>query len=1025
MSMKFYRLSILLHRIRNMFSVALLMYFAVSPLSGWSTPPAKHRVLLLNSYHPGYTWSDEIVKGVEDTFEKSTPPVELYVEYLDSKRMGTSVKHHKCFSELLKIKYAPGFFDAIITSDDNAYQYFLKIRNSMFPKTPMVFCGINNFNPLQLKGIKNVTGIIQRTNPHSVIRTAISQNPQLKHITVICDGTASGIGIQKEIEHALNLIKSKNQDIRINLLSGKNLSSEELLKALRKSSSDGIGIVGVWLRDRDGNYIPRQQMYADISKASPFPIYGVVETVSTDGFLGQRIQSSYNLGSEAANIVLEIMAGTPASAIPIDSKDVNQFVFDWKQMQRWKISKSSLPQGAILLNEPRTFYDIYYFYIWFGAFALLIQFVIISLLVVNIIHRRRLGRELSSSRRNMRQALDLMPHLMLTVDINDNVLMANKAAAELFHLTTADIVGKSLRKLNNPPKLTELLCNNKAVINNDEYITIPSITFKDKNGVEREYSITKTPFVMNGVSAALVCAADNTFRLQAEQERKKTEAMYKTLFESSAEGIIFYNAQTRHVTHCNSAACQMLNYSSEELLERTFEEIFSNEISVALFKPFCDSGRTTNENSNLSEVPAMRKDNTVIYVDLATNCIDFEGTTCVATFMTDVTERQKSAQELINEKERLNLAINSSKLGMWDWYINTNSTQVNATWLELIGITREEYSHEHGFLKQFIHPEDIQYVRHALSSHIKGKAPLYEAEFRLNRNFRKWIWLYIVGKVVETDSNGHPTRMIGFIQDITERKNIETELRRAKNRAEESDRLKSSFLANMSHEIRTPLNAIVGFSNLLTEKSLDDSDKREYIKLICTSSEQLLNIISDILDLSKIESGQMTLHNVNVDVRELLRNIYSIFEQRRIKDGKTSVKLRLQYEQNSEADVISVDQTRLTQIFTNLLSNSFKFTESGLIEFGYRNCEPEITFYVKDTGKGISYEKQNIIFDQFTQEDNTITRKYGGTGLGLSICKNLVTLMGGRIWIESAPGQGTIFYFTLPTGNHDKAKEVS
>lgn len=251
----------------------------------------------------------------------------------------------------------------------------------------------------------------------------------------------------------------------------------------------------------------------------------------------------------------------------------------------------------------------------------------------------------------------------------------------------------------------------------------------------------------------------------------------------------------------------------------------------------------------------------------------------------------------------------------------------------------------------------------------------------------------------------------GISFDISKVKETEHELIAAKEHAEESDRLKSAFLANMSHEIRTPLNSIIGFSELLRENDYDEEMKNSFISHIVTNGNNLLNIISDIVDISKMESGEITIRKSKIHVKNFLNEITSMHslkvEEKQLRFTSTC--------SFAETEVfILADKERLQQIFNNLISNAIKFTSEGYIEMGCRQVGDMVEFHVKDTGIGIPANYHEQIFDRFRQVETSITRKFGGNGLGLAISKNLVILMAGKIWVESEVGKGSTFYFTLP-----------
>jgi signal transduction histidine kinase len=253
--------------------------------------------------------------------------------------------------------------------------------------------------------------------------------------------------------------------------------------------------------------------------------------------------------------------------------------------------------------------------------------------------------------------------------------------------------------------------------------------------------------------------------------------------------------------------------------------------------------------------------------------------------------------------------------------------------------------------------------------------------------------------------------IVSMHEDVTFRVNAQSELVKAKEKAEESDRLKSAFLANMSHEIRTPMNGIMGFAELLKTPNLTGEKQQRYISIIEQSGVRMLNIINDLINISKLESGQMEVVYSELNVDDQFEFLYSFFEPEAKNKG---VDLLVRLPMPSSHALLISDQEKIYAVLTNLIKNAIKFTNTGTIEFGYEYKDEYFEFFVKDTGIGISPEKQKVIFERFIQADSSLTSEYEGSGLGLAIAKAYVEMLGGTIWVESEPGIGTQFYFTIP-----------
>jgi len=330
---------------------------------------------------------------------------------------------------------------------------------------------------------------------------------------------------------------------------------------------------------------------------------------------------------------------------------------------------------------------------------------------------------------------------------------------------------------------------------------------------------------------------------------------------------------------------------------------------------------------------------------------------------------------------------------------------------EWLGLSAEIVMDDIGRFYHQIASEDLKKKRQLEQKSIVSMSP-YFFEYRLMKGDQEvWLLENAMPRIYENQIVWD-----GIIVDITDRKQFEKELIKAKEHAEESDRLKSAFLANMSHEIRTPMNGIVGFLGFVEKDNLPAQKRQAYIGIIRSNVQQLLQLIGDIIDISKIDSHSLSLNHVTFDLNSLLDELEIFFQDFVLKRDKKLI-LILDRSQFVLPCIIQADPVRIRQVLSNLIGNAIKFTDMGYVRFGYHLTEQsdKLYFYVEDTGIGIPESKQEYIFERFRQLHNEKSKiLYGGTGLGLPISKNLVELMGGQIGVESKEDAGSIFYFTLP-----------
>ena len=390
--------------------------------------------------------------------------------------------------------------------------------------------------------------------------------------------------------------------------------------------------------------------------------------------------------------------------------------------------------------------------------------------------------------------------------------------------------------------------------------------------------------------------------------------------------------------------------------------------------------------------------------------------------------KEQGAQGLVQAVEKLIERVDASYvayagLNNWttalsgdalvDWNLRSGNIDAGRQWKEMLGYAQEDIDNSIVRWQRLVHPEDLRNLQSRIAQHAASRDRWFELECRLKGKDGAWRWFMIRGAVAARDAGGEPVRMLVLQRDISQIKAAEFALIAAKESAESANKARGAFLANMSHEIRTPMNGIIGMTELALDTNLD-AEQRHYLKTVKSSAESLLTIVNDILDFSKIEAGRMDVEAVSFLLHDVVLEAVRVVAMNAHRKG-----LELVVDIRPEVPARMVgDPTRLRQVVINLVGNAIKFTETGEVvvvvsvsSAGVRETELQVS--VRDTGIGVPAEKQQAIFDAFSQADVSTTRRYGGTGLGLAISAKLVQLMGGRIWLESVEGTGSVFHFTV------------
>jgi PAS domain S-box-containing protein len=527
------------------------------------------------------------------------------------------------------------------------------------------------------------------------------------------------------------------------------------------------------------------------------------------------------------------------------------------------------------------------------------------------------------------------------------------------------------------------------------------------------------------------------------------EMRYRRLFETAKDGILILDPITAKIVDANPFIVHLMGSTQADVIGKELWEI-------GLFRNRDESKQAFNDLKinryiRFDDMPLLRTNGENVEVEFVSNVYQVNNIDVIQCNIRDITERKQKDRALRENEQLLSKTQQIAKIGSYNYSFYNNEIKWSDEMYNIFGLQKTNFTLTAESFMDCIHPFDKSSILIWIRQTTLGNQQS-ELDFRIVKpdgNIRN---IYGTG-ILQIDKDGKPIQIIGSMQDITERKSAEKALKDkemhlqaqnaeilklnkeyltmnehlsssliriqqmnedliiSKNKAEESDKLKSAFLANISHEIRTPMNAIMGFSELLTDPDLTESKSIRYVQIIDASCNQLLTVISDIIDISKIEADQVIIEKEPVNISTLLEDIHATY-----KNQIYSPLVNLVYDFKPELGIVETetDKNRVKQVLCNLLNNALKFTHEGEVRFGINIKDDFIEFYVNDTGIGIAAVDQDIVFERFRQVEKTKVHVYGGNGLGLSISKAMVEKLGGEIMFSSEPGKGSNFRFTIP-----------
>lgn len=622
--------------------------------------------------------------------------------------------------------------------------------------------------------------------------------------------------------------------------------------------------------------------------------------------------------------------------------------------------------------------------------------------VIRDITDRKLAEEaIKESEERLKIIFEFAPDAYYLSNLKGEFLDGNAAAEEILGFKKKELIGKSFLKLKlistkDFPKAAKALA--KSVMGKktgpDEFL------LKRKDGSKLSVEISTFPVKIKNKDVILGIARDITERKHTEFALKESEEKYRNLVERANDGICII--QDGVIKFANPSLVDLYGGKLSKVIGSPFADFIHPDELIKISKYY--ELRLKGENApSIYETIFRHNKGHKVYVEISAGIINYLGKPADLVIVRDNTERRETEKSLL----KLSIAVDQSPSVIVITGLDGRIEYVNPKFTETTGYSKNEAIGKlTNILKSGTQSDEV-YKK--LWQTIKS-GNIWHGEFQNKKKNGELFWeAASVSPII--DKTGKVTNYIKVAEDISERKLAEDDLRKALEKAEESDRLKSAFLANMSHEIRTPMNGILGFASLLKTPNLSGEKLKKYISVIDNSGKRMLNIINDLIDISKIEAGQMDTYISECNINEQIEYLNTFFKPEAIK-----LNLDLSYNNPlpTKDTFVKTDREKLYAILTNLLKNAIKYTHEGSIKFGYERKGEMLEFYVKDTGIGIPEDRQEAIFERFIQADIEDRKAYEGAGLGLSITKAYVEMLGGKIWIDSVEGQGSQFYFTIP-----------
>lgn len=1022
--------------------VLLLLVCAGSiPVTGCANAQAEPtrnpapRVLILDSYHQGEAWSDNEITGIRQIFAQGAPEAELMIERLDAKRH-PKLEHISLFKEMLRENY--GHRDhkpnLLMVLDNPALNFLLAARNELFPGIPAVFAGINDFRPELILGQEGITGVAEVQDMAGTVALALSLHPRTEKILAIHDHTTSGLAVKQDMMPVVEQFKG-----RVQIDFTPDMTMEELRETLRKLPANSVAIILSFVTDTQGKTFSRKESTELITSAGHVPVYAMHETRMGFGIEGGYLLSGEEHGRQAAELALRVLRGENPAGIPVVLSR-SRPIFDFRELQRFDISESRLPEGSTVLFKPVSYYQQYLWWIWGTLVFFSLESGLIFYLVVQRKRSRSAEASLRQSEAKFRQLSETITEVFWIGSTDyRRVHYISPAYEALWGRPASELLQDGLVWLESI--LDEDRESILSTIPNEDFdwrheLRFPDYRIRRPDESIRWISARAHPIRTSEgfVTAVAGIAEDITERKLAEEALRESEAQLRQIIDLVPHMIFVKDWEGRFLL-ANQAVAKGCHASVSDLAGKRHADFHPNQEELRRMsqddREVIEKGETKfiQEETYTSALGRLRY--------LQTTKVPFrtfgDKTRAVLSVAVDITERKRAEESLLRLQTQLTNALEMAHIGHWVYDVANDLFTFNDQFYKIYRTSAQEMGgytmRSAAYASRFVHPEDMHLVEEEVRKARETSDPCYNRKLEHRILYADGAAGYVsVRFFIVKDALGQTITTYGVNQDITELKRAEEEREILQAQLNQAQKMESvgRLAGGVAHDFNNMLGIILGHAEL----ALDDISPAEQaysdLQEILRAAQRSADLVRQLLAFARRQTISPTVLDINETVGSMIKMVRRLIGE----------DIDLLWNPGVDVWPVKIDATQIDQILANLcvnardaisgvgtvvietdnvtLDDAYCAWHAGALSGDY------VLIGIRDDGCGMEKEVLDKLFEPFFT-----TKEVGkGTGLGLATVYGIVKQNKGFIDVQSEPGRGTTFRIYLPRADVLAAEEL-